>query len=164
MAARLGPARSWPASLNGWSGPCKQARENLGPVRSLTEPTERIEGASRRHGWGVVEACRRLARSMAGAWQVRGKGVVAQAWRGRKKPPLSTSTATGPSSARPLDSMAPKTMFIRRATLGSVVPANEIDLGGPTSPHRPSSLLSLFTGRRARFVTDELPPVFFFVM
>ena len=164
MAARLGPARSWPASLNGWSGPCKQARENLGPVRSLTEPTERIEGASRRHGWGVVGACRRLARSMAGAWQVRGKGVVAQAWRGRKKPPLSTSAATGPSSAQPLDSMAPKTMSIRRATLGSVVPANEIDLGGPTSPHRPSSLLSLFTGRRARFVTDELPPVFFFVM
>jgi hypothetical protein len=81
--ARLGPARSWPASLNGRSGPCKQARENLGPVRSLTEPTERTEGGSRRHGWGVAGAWRGRVGGLPGAWRGRGR-CVASSWRLRR--------------------------------------------------------------------------------
>ena len=103
---------------------------------------------------------------MAGAWRGRADGLPG-AWRGRGGSGVAGAQETAVVYVRrhgAVDSMAPETMSIRRATLGSAVPTNEIDLGGPTSPHRPSSLLSPFTGRRARFVADELPPVFFFVM
>ena len=85
--ARLGPARSWPIEKIGRSELSKPARQSFGPVRALTEPTERTDEHELWHGESMAGACqdaagawRGLAKGIAGAWRGRGE-VVAGAWR-----------------------------------------------------------------------------------
>ena len=79
VAARLGPARSWPTEKIGRSELRNPARQNFGPVRALTEPTERTEecGEGMARAWpGHGESVAGAWWGVAGAWQVRGEVKV----------------------------------------------------------------------------------------